>query len=347
MSPRERVLAALSRHQPDRVPITLSFTPALQETFRRETGSDSPDEYFELDPRYVVPRGTRLKTDFSSWLGELPEGSWVDEWGVAEIPGSTLHFTDYVHPLTNAKTAQEINDYPWPDILADYRWEGFSERVKKLQDKGYPVCAGMYHLFETAWAMRGLENMLCDMVLQPEIAEALLNNVNQIRIEYARRAAEADADVLLLGDDVGTQRGMMMSPDIFRRWVKTGHADVIAAARRIKPDMHAFYHSDGDISTIIEDLIEMGITVLNPVQPECLDPALVKKDYGDRLAFWGTIGTQTTMPFGTPDEVRRVVRERIETVGRGGGLLLAPTHVLEPDVPWENVLAFVEAAREV
>ena len=94
-------------------------------------------------------------------------------------------------------------------------------------------------------------------------------------------------------------------------------------------------------------MIEIGVTVLNPVQPECMDPVQLKTEYGDRLAFWGTIGTQTTMPFGTPEQVRAVVAERIETVGKGGGLLLAPTHVLEPEVPWRNVIAFVQAVEEL
>ena len=110
--------------------------------------------------------------------------------------------------------------------------------------------------------------------------------------------------------------------------------------------MMVFYHSDGDISSIIPELIEIGIDVLNPVQPECLDPAQVKREYGDRLAFWGTISIQRTMPFGTPEDVRQEVRDRVNTVGRSGGLLLAPTHVLEPEVPWENIVALFEAIEE-
>ena len=105
-------------------------------------------------------------------------------------------------------------------------------------------------------------------------------------------------------------------------------------------------HSDGVIDPIIPELIEIGVDILNPVQPECMDPVQLKREYGNELAFWGTIGTQTTMPFGTPEEVKAVVKERIETVGQGGGLLLAPTHVIEPDVPWENVVAFFEAVEE-
>jgi len=345
MSPRERVVTALACRQPDQVPINLAFTPSLYEVFRRETGATDPAEYFDLETRRLGIRPTRCRTDFTPWLGELPEGSSVSEWGVGEVRGSLFHFTDYVHPLTKACTPHEVHDYPWPDILADYRWDDFADRVRKTQGRGYAVSAGMEEFFETAWALRGLENMLCDMAQDPDMATALLDGVGHIFLEYNRRVAEAGVDVMRLGDDVGTQRGMMISVEMFRRWLKPWYARAAETARMIKPDIHIFYHSDGDIRPILDDLVEAGINVLEPVQPECMAPEWVKQEYGDHLALWGTVGTQTTMPFGSPDEVRRVVRERIETVGRGGGLLLAPTHVLEPDVPWDNVVAFAQAAR--
>jgi uroporphyrinogen decarboxylase len=139
---------------------------------------------------------------------------------------------------------------------------------------------------------------------------------------------------------------MLMSPRMWRQWLKPRLARVIEAARAIKPDILVWYHSDGDCRAIMAELIEIGVDILNPVQPECMDPAQIKAQYGDRLSFSGTIGTQTTMPHSTPAGVKAVVKERVATVGQGGGLFLAPTHVLEPDVPWENVIAFIEAAEE-
>ena len=120
----------------------------------------------------------------------------------------------------------------------------------------------------------------------------------------------------------------------------------IKTARKVKPDILVFYHSDGNPSAVIPDLIQIGVNILNPIQPECMDPATLKEKYGNQLAFWGTIGTQTTFPFGKPEDIKAVVRQRMETVGIGGGLLLGPTHMLEPDVPWENILAFFEAVNE-
>jgi len=133
---------------------------------------------------------------------------------------------------------------------------------------------------------------------------------------------------------------------MWRRWFKPRLAQVIQVARRVKPDLLVEYHTDGYVEPFIPDLIEVGVNVLNPVQPECMNPAEIKHKYGDKLAFSGTVGTQTTMPFGAPQEVRRVVAERIQTVGRGGGLVLAPTRFVEPDVPWQNIEAFFGAAEE-
>jgi uroporphyrinogen decarboxylase len=161
----------------------------------------------------------------------------------------------------------------------------------------------------------------------------------------AERYARADVDVIEMGDDVSMQRGMLLSPAAWRQWLKPRLARVIQSAKAVKPDVLVKYHSDGNPSAIIPELIEIGVDVLNPVQPECIDPAEAKRLYGDRLAFWGTMGIQTTMPFGTPEQVAEVVKERIETVGEGGGLLIAPTHVLQPDVPWENIVAFFEAVE--
>ncbi|MCP4401333.1 MAG: hypothetical protein GY801_29045 [bacterium] len=142
------------------------------------------------------------------------------------------------------------------------------------------------------------------------------------------------------------QNTMMFSPKLWRRMLKPRLARVIRAAKSVNPDVFIYYHSDGKIDPIVPELIEVGADVLNPAQPECLDPVEVKKKWGQDLSFWGTIGTQTTLPFGTPDEVRQVVRTRKHEIGNGGGLVLAPTHVIEPDVPYENILAFFEAANE-
>jgi len=184
------------------------------------------------------------------------------------------------------------------------------------------------------------------MILNEEYAECLLDRIAELQKFRAKRFALAGVDVILIGDDVGMQDRMLMSPATWRKWLKPRTAAIIAAAREVKPDVVFFYHSDGFIEPIIPELSEIGIDVLNPLQPECMDPAVIKERYGDRLAFWGTVGIQNTLPFGTPEDVEAEVKLRIETVGKGGGLYLSPTHVIAPEVPYENLFALVKAAKK-
>jgi uroporphyrinogen decarboxylase len=200
--------------------------------------------------------------------------------------------------------------------------------------------------FEAAWKLRGFERLLLDFTDHPEFAEALLDLMTEMCCANAEYVARAGADCLFLYDDVAMASGLMFSPGVFRKWLLPRYQKIIATGHSIAPELPVFFHTDGDAMRMIPLLIESGFTILNPVQPECMDPAEVKMLYGDKLAFWGTVGVQRTMPFGTPDEVRAEVKLRIETVGRGGGLVLSPAQTLYSDVPWENVVAFFEAAEE-
>lgn len=343
MEPRERVLQCLGKNRPDRIPYEFELTPKLVEEFRVRTEAYSVAEYYDFDMRSVSPAPTRKRTDFRVFLPDLPYGAGIDEWGVGHIPGATYHFTKMVHPLANMETVQELHEYPFADWDADYRLEHLEKQVADLHSAGYFVQGWAGHIFETAWYMRGLDNLLMDFYQNEEFANYLLDKITDMNANVAARMAEAGCDMIRFGDDVGTQKSLMMSPEIWRKFLKPRLAREIAAAKAVKPDIHIWYHSDGNITDIIEDLIEVGVDVLNPVQPECLDPVWVKMTYGNYLSLWGTIGTQTVMPFGTPDEVRNTVKRNIELLGYNGGLVLAPTHVLEPDVPWENIEAFIDA----
>jgi len=156
---------------------------------------------------------------------------------------------------------------------------------------------------------------------------------------------ELGVDMVWLGDDVGTQSSMLMSPDVWRRFFKPRMANLVASLKRINPRVKVAYHSDGNIYAIIPDLIEIGIDVLNPIQPACMDPVLLKEQYGDKLCFWGSIDVQRTLPFGTPLDVRQEVITRIETLGKGGGFILAPTHHVQLDTPLANFWEMIDTVR--
>jgi uroporphyrinogen decarboxylase len=262
-------------------------------------------------------------------------------------PGPTAHFQEMLHPMARFESVQQVLDYPWPDWLADYRWEHVPARVAQLKSRDLVVCAFMeMTLFELAWYLRGMDGFMEELLGEEEIATTLLDKLTEIRVGMARRYAQSGVDVLMLGDDVATQVDMMISPALWRATLKPRLAQVIGAAKVVNPEILIFYHGDGNMERIIPELIEIGVEILNPVQPECMDPRRMKELYGDRLAFWGCIGTQTTMPFSTAAEIQQTVHQLIEVVGKGGGLLLAPTHTLEPDVPWTNVEAFLAAVNQ-
>ena len=351
MTSRERVLTAMRHERPDRTPFDFSwgFAPAQLQRFAEQTGATDPDDYFGADTRLLRPAPTRLRTDFSSYLGPLPAGGSVDEWGIGRRPSASreaahAHLDGFIYPLARASSEVDALAYPLADIDAAYRYEDFDERVARVQARGLAALAVMdCTIFEVAWYMRGMERLLLDFADRSDFASALLDRITALREVQASRYAVSGADVICMGDDVGTQRGMLMSVRMWRTWLKPRLARVIAAAKSARPDVLVFFHSDGNVTAIVDDLVEIGVDILNPVQPECMDPVALRQRFGRRLALWGTIGTQSTFPFGTPDDVRREVRTRIETVGRDGGLFLAPTHMIEPEVPFANIAAFVEA----
>lgn len=286
----------------------------------------------------------------------------MTEWGVELEKSSLDHFFRMIGPLHTADSVEDALALPLPDFLADYRWEGVAENILKLKEKDLITVTGIYggddtgtgektvaafmDIFESSWYLRGLEEMLVDFYINQEFAQAILDRVTDFKVELAKKWAAAGIDILVTADDVGTQKGLMFSPDLYREWLKPRLQRVIAAAKSVNPDILIFYHSCGDISEIIPDLIQAGVEILNPLQPECMDPVSIIKQYGKELSFWGGIGTQNTMPFGTSQEVKSKCRELLQAVEGNGGLVLAPTHLLEPEVPLENVDALVQSALE-
>ncbi len=383
MEGRERVLTALRCQQPDRVPYDITpyanglggFNREAARLFKERTGYDDPDKYFgvEKDIEWVSFKDTKLDlkerflryhklpeslTYFETAIsasGMITQGIYrtgtftLNEWGTALIVGSDPSYDHFVAPynIVNSKLIRDIEEYPLPDFTSDYRHKHLEEDIKRIRNKGLASVAGMaMTIFEVAWQIRGFNELLTDLITQEDLASCLLDRITKLRIFQAERFAEAGADVIHIGDDVGMQDRMMINPDFWRKWFKARLARIIESARKIKPDIFFFYHSDGYIEPIIQDLIEIGVNALNPVQPECMNPGKLKKLYGDKLAFWGTIGIQHTLVFGTPEEVELEVKSRIETVGKDGGLYLSPTHVLPPEVPYENIFAFVEAVKK-
>jgi uroporphyrinogen decarboxylase len=354
MTSRERVLTALAGKSTDRVPRLLyeeviGYTPPIDRLLRERCAPRLPRDHFEMDITSVAFNPTLLPGDrFAEWLGRhasqaLASGQ-VNEWGVWWKAGDLHHFAHPEAPLRGIEDWVRLKEYPWPDLEQAYRWQGVDDRVAALHQRGFAVAGYAGSVFEHSWYLRGFEELMIDMLKAPRIAHWLFDRTAALQRLAAARFARAGVDIVILGDDIAGQEGMLMNLSLWREFLKPHLAATVRALKQARPETFVFYHSDGNVEAVIPELIEVGVEILNPLQPECMDPAAVKLKYGDRLSFWGSVSVQRTMPFGTPDEVRSEVASRIRTVGRSGGLILAPAHVLGPETPWANIVAFFEAA---
>lgn len=346
LSERENFFRVIKGRDFDHIPLFLSLCDQLINRLRAERGVEDYREYYQIPFAYAGPAGSVHPVDYTPYF----QGKAVDyigEWGDGHRYGGTEHFTRFIPCMENFETPEQVRAFPLPDILADYRWENTAADIAalKAQDK---IVLGSVNIdvFEPAWYLRGMEQMLMDFYDNEEMAFACLNRIGDCKEQVAVRLAQAGADVVVFGDDVGTQHGMMMSPAMWRKYLQPRLKRMIRLTKEVNPQVLCYYHSDGDIRAILPELLDCGMDILNPIQPECMDPAEIYRAYHGRVTLWGTIGTQTTMPFGTPEDVRTKALEMLEMAREEGRLILAPTHLLEPEVPLENIDMLVETVRK-
>ena len=344
MTPKERVLAAINHQQPDRVPIQTYLTPEIEAQLAGHLGSADILAALGVDFRGVGPRFTGVERP-------VPEGcASVDEWGTGyimkEYPGGTYP-EPFHQPLAHLASLDDVNAYPWPRI-DDYDFSGLRARCEAVSD--YAVClggAGMPDIVNGVGRGRGMEQVLLDIMTQDEVGVAVIDRRCDFYYDYCRRALETAGDlidILCLGEDCGNQLGPMFDPVVFDRFFRP-------RLQRFYDLGHAFgckamMHSCGSTRRLMPRFIEMGLDVLDAVQPEPagMNPDEVKREFGDKLAFCGMISTQHTLPHGTEAECRAEARHRIDVIGKGGGYIFSPAHCIQPDTPIENVLAIYEEA---
>ncbi len=346
----ERFTATVEHRRPEQMLYHAGFTPGLRQRVIEHIGTDDIRGHYGFDSGTGTwPRkpADYVELDFSRyWEGEdLPDGTTINGIGVASVPSGFHHFVGLLSPLRNATSLAEIEQFP----MVDYSlWDDshMAGDVEKAHAAGKSVSVGIGHMYESAWQIRGYEPFLLDTIERPAWAECLLEKLHQQKMVLALAAARSGADCIACGDDVANQNAMMFSVDTWQKLMRSRWEKVWQEAKAIHPGIRVRYHSDGNIFAIVGELIDAGVDILNPVQPECMDTDEIFRRYGDRLSFDGCIGTQSTMPFGTADDVRARVKECIDKYGQHGGLILSPTHVLEPEVPLANIDAFAEACRE-
>ena len=378
MTSRERVLTAINHEQPDRVPLVIGVSNATgikMQPYRgiKDTiGVRAPDQYLYDWPELgtaAVDEATmrRLHGDVRGVLDLEPESvrkrnrerephsDFIDSWGSGQSEVEPGQWYPGVHPLPDARTIEDLDAYQgWPDMLDPTRIDHVRATAKTLAaENQFAIMATPWLLFpfERAHAMQGLEAFLLNMAADPDFARALLEKIAGYCKQLMGRFLEElgdDVDIIKIGDDLGTERSLMISPKMYREILKPVHADFISFIKA-RTKAKIFFHSDGDVAPLIEDFIEICIDILNPIQTSAgsmSDLTALKKRFGSNIVFCGGIDSQKILPLGSPAEVRQEVQRVIRTLGPGGGYMVGAVHTVMDDVPPENVLAMVDAVEE-
>ena len=374
MNSRERLLAALNHKTPDRIPIDLGGTPtstlsiSAHENLKSRLGIRSetkvmspifltayPDE--EIVKRFGVDvKMVTAKSPANFKLQISPGGRVVDEWGIVyqKHEEAQTHFVlENESPLHRVSSKDEIEKYAWPNPTDPSRYRGLKEVAKRYQEEGFGVVLNtpLMVMTFTQW-LRGLEQFMLDTVLNPGLLEYLMDKILEILLEMTRLLLEEVnpyVDVIVIGDDLSHQGGLTYSPDMYRKLFKPRHRAIVQFLKKHGGEAKILYHCCGAAKLLLADLVEIGIDAYNPVQVSATgmdNTRKMKETYGKDLTFWGGIDTQRVMPFGTPEDVRKEVRRRIEELGPDGGFVLAAVHNLRPEVTPENICALFESALE-
>jgi len=374
ISSKDRVKMALNYVEPDRVPIDLGGTVTsihieaykeltkylgIEEKYfslieyvgRTACISDKILERFNVDTRYVYP-SPPIPAEISLPPAGRLIAEYTDVWGIKRrFVGYYYDIVPDGSPLLNANNTDDVEAFKWPRAEdLGFNLEYMISQAESLASTDYAIGFSYYIYGPFAFCMRlrGFQKFLADLILRPEIAESIMNHVTNIMIDVIEKYIKPIGkylDFIFFGDDLGLQLAPMISPELFRRFIKPKYRRYVEAfknASRAK----IILHSDGAISPLIDDLIEAGIEGINPVQVSAkgMDSKQLKERFGKKLIFWGGIDTQSVLPFGTPEDVRNEVRMRIKHLAPGGGYILASVHNIQPGVPPENIVAMFNEA---
>ena len=377
MTPRERVLAALNHEEPDRVPIIVGVSNATgikMKTYQKlkkligveaedrylydwpELGTAAPDEItlqrLGTDVRPVLDR--HPVANMQANASREPGTPFIDSWGIGQVELAPGEWFPHINPLAEAETITDLEQFDWPDMNDPSRVAHVKAEAAALAaENQYAIMATPWLLFplERAFQMQRMDNFMMSMMEKPDFAKALLAKITalckQLMGHFLRELGD-NVDIIKIGDDLGTQTSLLMSPKMYREFLRPFHADYIAFIKE-RTKAKVLFHTDGDVFPLIDDFIEMGVDILNPIQTSAgrmSELGELKKRFGKNIVFCGGIDTHRVLPYGTPDEVRQEVKRVIEALGPGGGYLLASVHTIMNDVPPENVLAMVDAVEE-
>jgi uroporphyrinogen decarboxylase len=333
MTAKQLVQAALRHEETERVPYNFMFSPPAEARLKAHYGADDLQAFLDINLYLYACQGKPLYA-----MPEEYGPTITDEFGVVWATSEIDRGYPVQHPLRHAT----LEGYEFPDPRARARWEPVAEAAAKYPEQFHLAVIG--DLWERAHFMRGLDNLLVDLHESPAFVHELLDRLCEYDLATLEGMRRFSPDGVFISDDYGFQDRLMMSPRDWRTFVRPRLGRLIAAARG--HGLVTMLHSCGNVTAIVADLIELGLDILHPIQPEAVDVFALKREFGRDITFCGGVSTQQTLPFGTPEQVRDEVIRKAAVLGKGGGYILEPGITLQADVPLENLLALVEAARE-
>lgn len=356
MNSRDRALKAINHLPTDHVPLDYKSRSDVTNGLIFYLGLNSKEELYkrlgidfrripiEMHDTNFENRTTGKLEGHSASCGcryiMHDDGTFEDEWGVIRCVGQDKLYERWISgPFVEHKN---IDSFNWPDLKSFDSVQFLRSRCLAYQNE-YALCGRLNLPFKVAWHMRGFENFLCDMLTDPLFAKDLLDRIALYEIEKGMRFIKAGVDIIEIIGDLAMQDRLFIHPNSWREIEKPILSEMIKSFRKVNPNIFIFYHSDGNIMELIPDFIEIGVDIIDPIQPESMDPIEVKKKYGDKITLHGTISVQTTLPKGSVEDVKRAVYDRIRTCGRNGGLIIGPTNNLQNDIPFENIIAMYDA----
>lgn len=332
MTPKQRVYTTLSHVRPDIIPWNIQFTEGSRNRMAAYLG----DPGFESGlGNAIVYHSLRKAVGYR----QIGPDIWEDEWGIGWDRSVDRDIGAVMQPIL---TPENFNDFPFPDPDDPARYADIPRLVEHNPDRFILINFG-FALFERAWPLMGMENVLTAMIDRPDFLHRLMDRILEWNLRLIDNVCRFPVDAMIIGDDWGCQTGLLMGPVLWREFIKPRAATMYARIRSHRKSV--FIHSCGDIHEIIPDLIGMGVDCFNPFQPDVMDIYDIKKRYGGKLSFYGGLSVQTTLPRGTGAEVRDAVRRLVEEGGEGGGLIAAPAHFLTADIPPENIMVMVETLQ--
>jgi uroporphyrinogen decarboxylase len=361
MNPRERILTAYNHHVPDRTPTDGWFHRELQKDLMKYYRTENWDEVLQLlgiegwvacSPYIRFPEYEKKATDRPGgkpWKKAiwLDERTYRDAWGVQHRLGEGDWYEEWITgPLVNASCIEDIEKCKLPEPKDIEEPENYAGQVENLKRNGHFVSGGIPNPYKTAWLLRGMHNVLADYLINRDFLEVLYDRLYNIFGTLCEHMARGGVDQITVTGDIAMQDRIIMGPEPWRQVDKPRLAKLIDRCREINPDIFFFIHSDGDVTELMDDIVEIGFNVVNPIQPECMDPVEVKKRYGKRIVMHGGISLQKALPNGTPGEAAAEVEYLIRECGYDGGLVVFPSNVIQPGTPVENVISCFHAARD-